>query len=109
MTSQPEMEALDEALIEGAKQAIMSNPNVVGLIDGHMPGEFLVLMFQHDETGDQAMTLETWTGAGPSGRNPGEFMVAFRPAHLEALAYLFTNARKILETNGFVAKASDLQ
>lgn len=100
---------LDAALIESARQAIAAQPGVVGVIDGSAPGEFIVLTFEQTPSGDQAMTLEQWSATGPTGQLPGEFTIAFRPAHLEALAYMLTEARKILEANGLVARASDLQ
>lgn len=93
----------DDILIEAARKDIASKANVVGVLDGSAPGEFLVLTFQEAEDGDQAMTLETWTATGPTGEKPGEFMVAFRPAHLDALSYTMIEARKMLEREGKVA------
>ncbi|MBU4529768.1 MAG: hypothetical protein KUA43_08825 [Hoeflea sp.] len=98
-----DLDELDQALIQAARQKIVDLPHVVGVIDGNVPGEFLVLTFQEAEDGDQGMTLETWTVAGPSGEKPGEFMVSFRPAHLEALAHLMTEGRKLLEREAKVA------
>lgn len=98
----------DTALIESARQAIAAQPGVVGVIDGSAPGEFIVLTFEQTPTGDQAMTLEQWTATGPTGQLPGEFTIAFRPAHLEALAYMLTEARKILDANGMLARPGGL-
>lgn len=93
----------DDVLIEAARKDIAAQGHVVGVIDGSAPGEFLVLTFAEAEDGDQAMTLEQWTATGPTGEKPGEFMVAFRPAHLEALSYTMQEARKLLEREGKVA------
>lgn len=93
----------EDRLLDAARKDIASKANVVGVLDGSAPGEFLVLTFQESDDGDQAMTLETWTATGPTGEKPGEFMVVFRPAHLDALSYTMIEARKLLEREGKVA------